>query len=220
MKIKPKGEFLIKKQRIRVNERIYADEVRLISQNKEQIGVVSVKEALIKAQEAGLDLVEISPNAKPPVCKIMDFGKFKYEEKKKAQQTNTNEANSAFELELTASVLAYEIARSDGNISDDELLILMNEIEIIAEKVGKEKHEIFKIIEIYSNDSTSFHEFIEDINKNYNMDEKLSLIEFMWKVAFADGKLDVDEEKLIRRMASLIKIKDIEVLKLKNFFRN
>ena len=48
---------------------------------------MSVKEALIKAQEAGLDLVEISPNAKPPVCKIMDFGKFKYEEKKKAQQS-------------------------------------------------------------------------------------------------------------------------------------
>ena len=85
MKLK-KGEFRIKKQRTRVNERIYADEVRLISQNKEQIGVVSVKEALIKAQEAGLDLVEISPNAKPPVCKIMDFGKFKYEEKKKAQK--------------------------------------------------------------------------------------------------------------------------------------
>ena len=59
----------------------------MISQNKEQIGVVSVKEALIKAQDAGLDLVEISPNAKPPVCKIMDFGKFKYEEKKKAQQS-------------------------------------------------------------------------------------------------------------------------------------
>ena len=82
-----KGEFRIKKQKIRVNERIYADEVRLISENKEQIGVVSVKEALSKAQDAGLDLVEISPNAKPPVCKIMDFGKFKYEEKKKAQQS-------------------------------------------------------------------------------------------------------------------------------------
>ena len=61
--------------------------MRLISQNKEQIGVVSVKVALEKAQDAGLDLVEISPNAKPPVCKIMDFGKFKYEEKKKAQQS-------------------------------------------------------------------------------------------------------------------------------------
>ena len=82
-----KGVFQIKKQRIRVNERIYADEVRLISQNKEQIGVVSIEEALKKAQEAGLDLVEISPNAKPPVCKIMDFGKYKYEEKKKAQQS-------------------------------------------------------------------------------------------------------------------------------------
>ena len=81
-----RGEFRIKKQRIRVNERIYADEVRLISQNKEQIGVVSVKEALIKAQEAGLDLVEISPNAKPPVCKIMDMGKYKYDAQKKANK--------------------------------------------------------------------------------------------------------------------------------------
>ncbi|MAS39966.1 MAG: translation initiation factor IF-3 [Candidatus Marinimicrobia bacterium] len=81
----------MKKQRIRVNERIYAEEVRLIDQNKEQIGIVKVKEALIKAQEANLDLVEISPNAKPPVCKIMDFGKFKYEEKKKAQQSKKNQ---------------------------------------------------------------------------------------------------------------------------------
>ena len=85
MKLK-KGEFRIKKQRIRVNNRIYADEVRLISQNKEQVGVVSVKQALQLAQEAGLDLVEISPKAKPPVCKIIDYGKYKYEIQKKASQ--------------------------------------------------------------------------------------------------------------------------------------
>ena len=52
------------------------------------------------------------------------------------------------------------------------------------------------------------------------MDEKLSLIEFMWKVAFADGKLDVDEERLVRRVADLINIKDIEVLKLKDDAKN
>ena len=83
-------------------------------------------------------------------------------------------------------------------------------------KAGKDKLEIFKIIEMYSADSVSFHEFIEDINKNYSKDEKLLLIKFLWKTAYADGKLDIDEERLVRRVADLIRIKDVEVLKLKN----
>ena len=57
-------------------------------------------------------------------------------------------------------------------------------------------------------------------HKNYQKEEKLSLIHFMWNVAFADGNLDVDEERLIRRVADLIKIKDIEVLKLKDVSKN
>jgi len=124
-----------------------------------------------------------------------------------------------FEIELTASVLAYEIARSDGEITDEELAVLMNEIEKIANKVGKSNEELLKIIEIYSKDSISFHEFVEDINNNYTKQQKLDLLKFMWKMAYADKRLDVDEERLIRRMADLIKIKDIEVLKLKNLFR-
>ena len=134
--------------------------------------------------------------------------------KKDKQEVNKKEAS--FEVELTATVLAYEIARSDGDISDDELSVLMEEIEKIAIKVGKEKSEILKIVENYSKDSTSFFEFIEDINKNYDKDKKLSLLKFMWKTAYADGRLDVDEERLVRRVANLIKIKDIEVLKLKD----
>tara|TARA_B100000927_G_scaffold280466_1_gene265031 strand:+ start:463 stop:897 length:435 start_codon:yes stop_codon:yes gene_type:complete len=122
----------------------------------------------------------------------------------------------SFEIELTAAVLAYEIARSDGDISKDELQVLMDEIEKIAVKVGKDKSEILKIVEIHSDDSVSFHEFIEDINKNYSKDEKLLLIKFLWKIAYADGKLDVDEERLVRRVADLIKIKNVEVLKLKD----
>lgn len=122
----------------------------------------------------------------------------------------------AFELELTAAVLAYEIARSDGEISDEELSLLMLEIEKISKKVGKDKEEIFKIVEIYSNDSVSFHDFIEDINKNYSKEEKISLLRFMWQTAYSDGVLDVDEERLVRRVADLIRIKDVEVLKLKH----
>ena len=134
--------------------------------------------------------------------------------KRDKKDIKTNQPS--FELELTAAVLAYEIARSDGDISKDELSLLMSEIEKIAIKVGRDKNEIFKIVETYSRDSVSFHEFIEDINKNYMKEDKISLLRFMWQTAYADGRLDVDEERLIRRVAELIKIKDIEVLKLKD----
>ena len=96
----------------------------------------------------------------------------------------------------------------------------MQEIEKISQKVGKDATEILNIVEMYSKDSVSFHDFIEDINKSYSKDEKISLLDFMWKTAYADGKLDVDEERLVRRVADLIKIKDIEVLKLKNDAKN
>ncbi len=138
----------------------------------------------------------------------------------KGDKKQVVEKQPVFEIELTAAVLAYEIARADGEIDNSELKILMEEIKIISEKVGKDENEILRIIEIYSKDSVSFYEFIEDINKNYSKEEKHSLIKFMWDIAFSDGKLDLNEERLIRRLADLIKIKDIEVLKLKDSARN
>jgi len=73
----------LSKERIRVNHQIRASEVRVIGENGENFGVIPLSEALNRANEAGLDLIEISPNATPPVAKIMDFGKFQYEENKK-----------------------------------------------------------------------------------------------------------------------------------------
>ena len=139
---------------------------------------------------------------------------------KKTKKENKKTESPSFELELTASVLAYEIARSDGEISAEELSTLMEEIEKISEKVGKDKFEILKTVELYSKDSVSFHEFIEDINDNYTKNEKISLIDFMWRTAYADGMLDTDEERLVRRVADLINIKDVEVLKLKDKSKN
>ena len=129
---------------------------------------------------------------------------------------NQKVKETSFEIELTAAVLAYEIARSDGDVDANELGVLMEEIEKISKKVGKESIEILEIVKIYSKDSVSFYEFIEDINKNYSKEDKLSLLKFLWKTAYADGKLDVDEERIVRRVADLIMIKDIEVLKLKD----
>lgn len=70
----------------RINRDIRVPEVRLIDQDGEMIGVVNIRDALQRADEAGLDLVEISPQAVPPVCKILDYGKFKYENDKKAAE--------------------------------------------------------------------------------------------------------------------------------------
>ena len=125
-----------------------------------------------------------------------------------------------FEIELTATILAYEIARSDGDISKSELDLLLNEVKKITSKVSKPQNEILEIIETYSKNSVSFHEFIEDINKDYSKEEKLSLIKYLWDVAYADNILEVSEERLIRRIADLIRIKDVEVLKLKDSSKN
>ena len=70
----------------RTNRRIKAREVRVIGPESEQLGVLPIDQALARAQELGMDLVEVSPTAKPPVCKIMDYGRFKYLEKKKQNE--------------------------------------------------------------------------------------------------------------------------------------
>ena len=70
----------------RVNGKITAQKVRLVGASGEMVGVVSIEDAMRRAREAGLDLVEVSPNAEPPVCKVLDYGKYKYEAQKKANE--------------------------------------------------------------------------------------------------------------------------------------
>ena len=80
-KRKSSGSF--GKNRVRKNEKINAKEVRVIDSDGTQLGVMGTAEAIAIAKKEGLDLIEISPNANPPVCKILDFGKYKYDESKK-----------------------------------------------------------------------------------------------------------------------------------------
>ena len=70
----------------RVNEQIEAEKVRVVNADGEMVGVISKEEGIEIAYEAGLDLVEVSPNADPPVCKVLDYGKYKYEAQKKANE--------------------------------------------------------------------------------------------------------------------------------------
>ena len=71
---------------LRTNEQITASEVRVISSNGKQLGIISIREALYHAEDEGFDLVEVSPDAKPPVCKIVDYGKLKYKEQKSKKE--------------------------------------------------------------------------------------------------------------------------------------
>ena len=140
--------------------------------------------------------------------------------KKKSTSEKTVAKNRRFEINLIGSVLAYEVARSDGAVSEDELKNLVKEIDKISININKNSKEVFDLIEAHSNDSVSFYEFVEDINNNFSKDEKLDLIKYLWDIAYADNILDVNEERLIRRISDLIKIKDIEVLRLKDRARN
>jgi len=134
----------------------------------------------------------------------------------KKKKSTHSKKHATFELELTALVLAYEVARSDGVISEPELDVLLQEIKKIAPIVKKDETAIYEILEQFSSNSVSFHEFIEDINKDLSKNEKLSLITILWEIAFADSVLEVDEERLIRRISDLIHIKNIDVLKIKD----
>jgi translation initiation factor IF-3 len=75
----------------RINRQIRSPRIRVIDNEGNQLGILSVPEALDAARQVGLDLVEVSPMARPPVCRIMDFGKFKYQQKKKAQEAKKNQ---------------------------------------------------------------------------------------------------------------------------------
>ncbi len=93
----------------RINKEIRAKEVRLINYNGENLGVVSVQEALKIAQDVGLDLIEISPQVNPPVCKVLDYGKYKYEMQKKKNEAKKNQkVVSIKELKLRPMIEAHD----------------------------------------------------------------------------------------------------------------
>ncbi|WP_166986483.1 translation initiation factor IF-3 [Canibacter zhoujuaniae] len=106
----------------RTNERIRAREVRLVGPSGEQVGVVDINTALNLAQQADLDLVEVAPNSKPPVAKIMDYGKFKYEAAQKAKEARRNQANTVlkevrFRLKIDTHDYETKMKRAIGFLS-------------------------------------------------------------------------------------------------------
>ncbi|MEY5145030.1 MAG: hypothetical protein RL745_397 [Actinomycetota bacterium] len=101
----------------RINERIRVPHVRLVGPNGEQVGIVGIEEALRLAQGADLDLVEVAPEANPPVCKIMDYGKFKYEAAVKAREARKNQVNTVIkEMKLRPKIDSHDYETKKSHI--------------------------------------------------------------------------------------------------------
>jgi len=109
------GELTISKS-LRRNERIRVSPIRLIDQDDEQLGIVEVADALARARDAGLDLVEVAPQSRPPVCRIMDYGKFMYAQQKKERQSRAQRHESELK----------EIRIRTPKIGDHDLMIKVN----------------------------------------------------------------------------------------------
>ena len=119
-KLKQEGGYNIAKDKNepRVNDLIRVSRVRLIDEDGNQAGVVSTKDALYKAEEVGLDLVEISPNVDPPVCKILDFGKYRYEQQKQKKLNKKKQ-----------HVIQVKEIRIRPNTGDHDLLTKLNKAQ-------------------------------------------------------------------------------------------
>ena len=111
-----------------INEQIRDKEVRLIGSDGEQLGIMSAKEAMFKAQEAGLDLVKIAPQAKPPVCKIIDYGKYRYELARKEKEAKKKQ-----------KVVELKEIRLSPNIEANDLNTKINSTKKFIDKGNKVK---------------------------------------------------------------------------------
>jgi translation initiation factor IF-3 len=101
----------------RINDRIRVPEVRLVGPAGEQVGIVRIEDALRLAVEADLDLVEVAPMAKPPVCKLMDFGKFKYEAAMKERESRRNQTHTIIkEMKLRPKIDSHDYETKKGHV--------------------------------------------------------------------------------------------------------
>ncbi|WP_425364160.1 translation initiation factor IF-3 [Candidatus Tisiphia endosymbiont of Hybos culiciformis] len=126
----------------KANREIRASQVRLVGENGEMLGIVSIKEALEYAEKVALDLVEISPNAEPPVCKVLNFGKFKYDSKKRVQDSRKKQ-----------KVVVLKEMKFKPNISQGDFDVKLRKIKDFLKEGDKVKISLwFKGREIIHND--------------------------------------------------------------------
>jgi translation initiation factor IF-3 len=124
---------------LRINDRIRVPEVRLVGPNGETVGIVPTDQALKLALEADLDLVEVAPMARPPVCKLMDYGKFKYENAQKAREARRNQTNVIIkEMKLRPKIDAHDYETKKGHVV--RFLKAGDKVKITIMFRGREQH--------------------------------------------------------------------------------
>jgi len=131
---------------LRINEQIRVKEVRAVSSEGEQLGILPIKEALRLAQEKNLDLVEVAPNAVPPVCRIMDYGKHKYEQSKREKEAKKKQKIiSVKEVKVRPNIEDHDLEVKIKNVNrflDDEdkvkVTLMFRGREISHANIGKE----------------------------------------------------------------------------------
>lgn len=169
---------------LQINREIRAKEVRLIGEDGDQVGVVSIQEALERAEQAGLDLVNVAPNAKPPVTRIIDYGKYRYDQMKKAKEAKKKQA----------TVQVKEV-RMSPSIEEHDLNVKANQANKFFQDGNRVKVSIrFRGREMAHKDLgrkvlDDFAELVKDYGK---IDKKPSM-EGRSMAMFMDPKTDDDE---------------------------
>ena len=150
-------------KQFRANDRIRVPQVFLIDANGEKLGSIDTKKALAMAEESGMDLVEVNPKADPPICKIMDYGQFKYEKEKKAQKQKAQQKK----VETKGIRLSVRISTHDFNFRKDQAIKFLqkgNKLKIELILKGRERQHPGKAKETIA-------AFIKEVEK----DEALNL---------------------------------------------
>ena len=130
-------------EKTRINYEIRCPAVLLIDMEGKQLGVMPPQEAMRRAEEQDLDLVEVAPNANPPVCRIMDYGKFKYQQRKKAQETRkkkTHSTTTVKEIKLRPRTEEHDLSVKIRNLK--KFLINRNKVKISLQFRGREMAHI------------------------------------------------------------------------------
>ncbi len=155
--IKDKLSAEKKEKRTRVNDMIRIPEVRVIDDNGEQLGVMATEDARKVAEEKGLDLVEIAPNVRPPVCKIMDFGKFKYEQSKKVRESKKKQhVTHLKEIKLRPKIEEHDLVFKMKNA--EKFLEQKDRVKFTIVFRGREMEHVEKGYELLQQITENFSE--------------------------------------------------------------
>lgn len=160
-------EVIVIQKYIRINERIRVPEVRVIGPNSEQLGVVPVRRALDLAGEQNLDLVEVAPTAKPPVCRIMDFSKYKYDQEKKERRVKKNQKISHLKQ-----------IRIKPHIEKHDYEVKLKQAKHFLEKKDKVKFNLFfrgREMAFKDQGKSILERFIADLGEQVNVEKALSM---------------------------------------------